>query len=85
MTGIVSNLSVEVDGVPRHIADERGVVNGDGDFSSADEEEEVSKDVTTNACDEEMENSQAPVAEAQGRPKRQVRLFPRSLDGFEVG
>lgn len=73
VTGIVSNLSVEVDGIPRHLADVRRIVMSNDGGSSDEEGESVGGGDYVDDADDRV------------RTRRDVRLFPRWLDDFEIG
>lgn len=72
ITGIVSELSVEVNGVPRHVADVRGVVPS----------VVLTNSVDTGEC---VADDDAALGEVHVRPRRDVPLFPRWFSDFEVG
>ena len=80
VTAVISDLSIEVNGVPRHIGDVRAVTNGNsGDASRGEGEREVESEDEN--VDDRVDDIETPV----GRPRRNVRMFPTWLRDFEVG
>lgn len=83
VTDVTSNVSLEIDGIPRHVRDVRAVIDtseSSDDCGGTTEDEAAEENSEIHELSSTDERSPARV-----RPHRHVRMFPRWLSDFEVG